>query len=71
MLMTGRDWRELREPQGEGAVVHDQQDRASTKRTEREVSGVDVDHASGSEPEEEDWRDVDELRIVRYVTTPE
>ena len=38
---AGRDRRELREPlrepQGEGGVIHDQQDRAIARRTERYV----------------------------------
>ena len=34
---AGRDRRELRELESEGCVIHDQQDRANTRRTERDV----------------------------------
>ena len=50
---AGRDRRELREPQGEGGVIHDQQDRAITRRTERYVC------SDGRRP---CWENVDEVR---------
>ena len=48
---AGRDRRKLREPEGEGCVIHDQQDRAST----RMCVPMEVDHVIDSEPEEEHW----------------
>ena len=54
--------RELRELQGESGVMHDQQDRASARRTERDACADGGGHVSASEPEEEDLEDVDEVR---------
>ena len=54
-----RDRRELRELQGEGGVIHDQQDRGGQKDM---LVLMEADHVSGSESEEEDWADVDEFR---------
>ena len=54
---TGGDRRVLREPEGEGGKT--EQARGGQKYTQ---VPMEVDHVGGSEPEEEDWDDVDEVR---------
>ena len=39
--------------------MHDQQDRASARRAVRLHVPMEVDHVSGSESEEEDWKKLD------------
>ena len=61
VVEVGRNRRELREPQGEGDIVHVEQEQS---RGQKETAvPMELDYASGSETyDEEEWDDVDEVR---------
>ena len=65
VVEVGRSRRELREPPGEGDIVHVEQGRTVAGQKETAVP-MELDYVSGSEMyDEEEWDDVDEVRRDR------
>ena len=61
---AGRDRRDLRQVQGEGGAYPTNKTEQTRRRQKELYVSMEVDHVSGSEPQEEDLEEVDEVRRV-------